>query len=201
MTTIVALRPVAALLLSAIVLAGCGEDSDPTSSSDNRDTSSSSSAGAADAAQENTSLILEDPYVKAADSGMTAAFGTLVNGGLKDVTVVSATSDITTMMELHETVADDSGAMAMQPKQGGFVIPAGGKHELSPGGDHLMIMDLTRPVAPGEDVTITLTLDDGSTVDVVATVKDVAGGEETYDPDGVDMDMDMGDQSESTPSR
>ena len=45
-------------------------------------------------------------------------------------------------MQLHEVV-DKDGAMVMQQKTGGFVIPAGGMLELKPGGNHVMLMRLT----------------------------------------------------------
>ena len=159
----------AAFVAVASSMAGCSSESATATSPDDESASTSSAE-----------LTMVDPWVKAADTGMTAAFGTLVNDGDADVTVVSATSDVTPDMELHETVAGGDGAMAMQPKTGGFVVPAGESHVLEPGGDHLMIMDLTRPVVPGEDVTITLDLDDDTTMDVVATAKEFSGADEEY---------------------
>ena len=165
----------AALAASALLtttLAACGDDpSAPDSSSAAQDDTSASEA----------SLVsIEDPWVKAADSGMTAAFGTLKNSGDQDVVVTAVSSDITSMMELHETVENADGSMAMQPKDGGFVVAAGGEHELAPGGDHLMIMDLSRPIEPGESVTFTLTMEDGSTTDFTAVVKSFTGADEEY---------------------
>ncbi|WP_433550265.1 copper chaperone PCu(A)C [Micromonospora zamorensis] len=43
---------------------------------------------------------IRDPWVKAADKGMTAAFGTLANDGDSDVTLTSATTSVSSM-ELH----------------------------------------------------------------------------------------------------
>lgn len=180
LTRLTAALGAAVLLLG---LSACGDSSDGSAGSDDPGSTAS-------AAEEAASLTMTDPWVKSADSGMTAAFGTLVNNGDTDITVTAATSDITSMMELHETVQNDDGTMAMQPKEGGFVIPAGGEHELAPGGDHLMIMDLTRALEPGETVTIALEMSDGSTADVEATVKKFTGAEEKYQ-DG-DSDMDMG---------
>jgi len=74
------------------------------------------------------------------------------------------------------------GKMAMRPKDGGFTIPAKGSHEFKPGGDHLMLMDVKTPVKPGDEVTFTLTLKDGSTVKFTALGKDFAGGNESYQP-------------------
>ena len=183
---------IAALALTGL-LAACGSGgSDEGTASESTGSATTPEAAAT---TEAASLTMTDPWVKSAESGMTAAFGTLVNQGDSDITIVSAeATDITDAMELHETVQNDDGGMAMQPKDGGFTIPAGGDHELAPGGDHLMIMNLLRPVEPGETVTMTLTFDDGSTADVEATVKEFTGADEKYQ-DGEDEGMDMGDDS------
>ncbi|SHN43055.1 copper chaperone PCu(A)C [Cryptosporangium aurantiacum] len=169
----------AATVLSAGVLAGCGGSTDastptttPTAPTPSTPTASTSSAASA--------ITVTDPWVKAADKGMTAAFGTLVNTTDKPLTVVGASSPVS-VMELHEMVMKD-GKMLMQPKEGGFTLPAGGKHELSPGGDHLMFMSVKTPVKPGDEVTITLALSDGSTVPFTAVGKPFTGAEESYDP-------------------
>lgn len=128
-----------------------------------------------------TGLTVEDPWVKAADEGMTAVFGTLVNDGEADVTVVSAASTVS-LVEIHEMAMSD-GQMVMRRKEGGLTVPAGTRHTLEPGGDHLMLMDLSRPVPPGDEVTVTLHLADGGTVTFTAIAKPFAGAEETYHPD------------------
>ncbi|MEV4709007.1 copper chaperone PCu(A)C [Actinoplanes sp. NPDC049316] len=141
-----------------------------------------SATEAADAPQPSASggFSVRDPWVKAADKGMTAAFGTLVNDGSADVTVVAASSPVSPM-ELHEMAMQD-GAMVMRPKQGGLVVKAGGSHVLEPGGDHLMLMNLTRPVRAGDEVTFTLTFADGRTTDVRAVAKPFTGAGESYAP-------------------
>lgn len=94
------------------------------------------------------------------------------------------------MIELHETVESDTGEMVMQPKEGGFVIPAGGTFDLAPGGNHIMLMGVTAPLTAGQEATFVLTLSDGSTFEFTAPVKDYEGANETYVGDG----MDMGDE-------
>ncbi len=153
-----------------LTLGACGDDSTEGSSAADPSSASPTDAAAGSADIEAASLSMRDPWVKSAATGMTAAFGTLVNAGDSDITVTAATSDVATTTELHETVQNDDGAVAMQPKEGGFTIPAGGEHELAPGGDHLMLMDLGRALKPGEAVTIRLELEDGSTTEVDATV-------------------------------
>ncbi|MEN3539416.1 copper chaperone PCu(A)C [Microbispora sp. ZYX-F-249] len=126
-------------------------------------------------------LSIADPWVKTARSGMSAAFGTLVNTSREAVTVVGASTPVSPSVELHE-VAGDAGATTMRRKQGGFVIPAGGRHVLRPGGDHIMLMDVRTAVEPGAEVPFTLTLKDGRTVSFTAVAKDFAGANESYAP-------------------
>lgn len=173
--------------LLTLALAGCGGDDDSAT-----DAATTAAEGDAQATDESAFVTVTDPWIKAAKSGMTAAFGTLVNDGPEDVTLTEVTSNITSAMELHETVQNDDGSMAMQPKDGGFVIPAGGEHLLEPGGDHIMIMDLMRPLKTGEVIRFTLTFADGSTTELDATVKPFTGADESYQGGETDGEMDMG---------
>lgn len=127
-------------------------------------------------------LALTDPWVKAADEGMTGLFGTLVNDGGDDVVVVAGSSDAAARVELHTTAMGDDGSMVMTPVEGGFTVPAGGSHVLEPGADHVMLMELTGPLEPGDEVALTLETADGETLDVVAVVRTFAGGQEEYEP-------------------
>lgn len=144
-------------------------------------------------------VTISDAWAKAADAGMSAAFGELVNSSAEDVTVVSATTEASSMLELHETVENESGEMVMRQIEGGFVIPAGSSLALEPGGNHIMLMDLTAPLKAGDEVAFTLTFSDDSTYEFTAPVKDYSGANETYEDgdshsheDG-DSGMDMGE--------
>ncbi|MCA4754370.1 copper chaperone PCu(A)C [Mycolicibacterium fortuitum] len=125
---------------------------------------------------------VSDQWASAADGGMTAVFGTLTNTGHHDVRIVSATSPAAGIVELHEVVGDSSGPKAMRPKEGGLSIAAGATHELVPGGDHLMLMQLKAPLQPGADVAVSLVFEDGSSLPVTAQVRDFAGANENYRP-------------------
>ncbi|WP_199515064.1 copper chaperone PCu(A)C [Nucisporomicrobium flavum] len=160
---------VLALAAAAVVAfgsAGCG--------------SATEAAGAPQPSASGGGFSVRDPWVKAADKGMTAAFGTLVNDGPADVTVVAASSPVSAM-ELHEMAMQD-GAMVMRPKQGGLLVKAGTSHVLEPGGDHLMLMNLSRPVRAGDEVTFTLAFADGRTMDFRAVAKPFTGAAESYAP-------------------
>lgn len=155
----------ALVAISLIALTGCAPADSP--------------APSARPAGENVTI--DDAWVKSADEGMSAAFGTLANAGPDDVTVVSVASDASSMLELHETVENDAGEMVMREKDGGFVIPAGGELELAPGANHIMMMDLTGPLTAGSEVSFTLTFADDSTYEFTAPVKDYSGANENYD--------------------
>ncbi|MFY1694705.1 MULTISPECIES: copper chaperone PCu(A)C [unclassified Solwaraspora] len=174
------LSGVAGLAL-AVTLAGCG-DGDASSQAQ---PSPDASAGATASAEATAGLVVRDPWVKAADDGMTAAFGVLVNDTDADITITGVSTDISPI-ELHEMAMAD-GAMVMREKPGGIVVPAGGSHTLEPGGDHIMLMDIAQPVQPGDEVTFTVTFADGATSQFTAVAKPFAGAEESYDP-GTGMD-------------
>lgn len=168
------------LVPAAALITACGaQDAAPSASVTPTVSASVSASDSASAASRLPALAVVDPWVKTTGDGMTAAFGTLVNNTDADVTVTSAASPLSPKVELHE-VADAGGKMVMRPKKGGFVIPAQGRHELTPGGDHIMLMDVTAKVEPGAEVPVTLTLADGATLRFTAIGKDFAGGDEDY---------------------
>ena len=148
----------------ALTLAACG---------------STSSTGAVDTTAPGVTAA--EAWVKAVDSGMTAAFLTLTNSTDKDLTLVKASTPAAGMVELHEMAMKD-GQMVMQPKAGGIPVKAGSSAVLEPGGDHIMLMQLAGPVKVGDDVELTLTFDDGTTLEVTAPAKAFDGGNESYEP-------------------
>ncbi|MGK5671345.1 copper chaperone PCu(A)C [Micromonospora sp. URMC 106] len=162
----------AALLLAAAT--GCRSSEGSSTATPSPAPSASASPAAADV------LGVRDPWVKAADRGMTAAFGTLVNDGDTDVTITGAATDVSPV-ELHEMAMKD-GQLVMRAKQGGVVVKAKSTYALEPGGDHLMLMDLKQPVRAGDQVSFTLTFADGRTRTFTAMAKPFTGAQESYAP-------------------
>lgn len=159
---------IGAALLAAGALSAC-------SSSETPKESASSAAACA--------LTVSDPWVKATDTEMTGAFGVVTNPGEQEVTITSATSPAAGMVEIHEVV-DKDGQMVMQPKAGGLVVPAGGTAELKPGADHLMLMELPKPIEAGDEVEITAVCSTGGSVTWTSVAKPFEGGAESYVPKG-----------------
>jgi copper(I)-binding protein len=172
-----------------LLLAGCGSGTIPSAASASSSAAASAAASSTAAAGEVT---VADTWVRATegtdDPTMTAAFGVLTNHTDQPRTVVSATNSASDHTELHE-MAMEGGAMVMRPVAGGIPIPAGGTTTLEPGGLHVMVMNLTSPIRPGDELNVVLTLDDGSTVPFIAVAKEFAGAQESYSPSG---GMDMG---------
>jgi len=128
-------------------------------------------------------ITITDPWVKAVDDGMTAAFGELTNGTDQAIVLVTASTAASPMVELHETVTGDDGAAMMMHKEDGFTIEPGESLLMEPGGNHIMLMGVTEPIEVGAEVDFTLTFDDGSTFEFAAVAKEFAGANEEYDAD------------------
>jgi copper(I)-binding protein len=162
-------------LAAGLGLTACGGSTD---SADN----TADTTEAAETTHAGNGIMVHEAWIKATDSEMTALFGDVMNHSDEDRTIVSASSDVAGMVELHETVADNSGGTMMQEKKGGFPLPAGKSKTLEPGGDHVMLMALNKELEAGDTVTVTLTFDDDSTTKVTAPVKPFSGAQETYAP-------------------
>ncbi|MEU4281403.1 copper chaperone PCu(A)C [Nocardiopsis dassonvillei] len=164
----------ASLLCLGLTLTACGGAQEQGAAP--AEEAADSAATAADA------FSVTDPWIKAvtAEEGMTGVFGVLANGSDEEITVVSADYDAAGMVELHEVVSEGTDA-TMREKEGGFPIPAGGSTTLEPGGDHIMLMELTEDLQPGAEATVTVEFSDGSTTEFTAAVKDYAGANEEYE--------------------
>jgi hypothetical protein len=67
-------------------------------------------------------------------------------------------------------MADQQGRAVMRPLSA-LHVPARGSIDLAPGGTHVMLMDIARPLKAGTTVEMTLTFDDGRTRTVRAVVR------------------------------
>jgi periplasmic copper chaperone A len=104
------------------------------------------------------------------EGGTGGAFVTVHNGGREADRLRSAASPAAKTVELHETV-DDNGVMRMAPQPDGWEIAPGGELVLKPGGRHLMLIDLVRPLEPGAIIEITLNFDRAGPIKVQVPVK------------------------------
>ena len=104
---------------------------------------------------------------------MSAAYLTLCNQSGEERALVAVTSSAANAVELHETTRDRDGVASMAPVDK-ILVSAGAAAELKPGGAHIMLMDLTGPIAPGDEVELTLQFETGSPMTIKAIAKDAA---------------------------
>jgi len=147
MTTRSALLAVA--LLSIVALAGCS--------------AGASSTGA---------VTVADAWARpAAGTGQPgAAYLTITNGSGQVDALLGVSCALAGSVEMHETSMDASGMMGMHPVAR-IEVPAGGSVKLEPGGYHLMLMDLSRPLQVGETIQLELTFEHAGKVTVSADVR------------------------------
>lgn len=117
------------------------------------------------------SLTVTGAYVRAPapSAPSTGAFMAIRNNGTSDRHVVKAHSAAARVVELH-THLNEGGVLKMRPVAD-IAVKAGGETILKPGGLHVMLIGLVRPLAEGDVVPITLDFDNGSSVNIEAPVK------------------------------
>ena len=108
---------------------------------------------------------------------VTAAYMTITNASGEDDVLKGVTSPRAKRVELHRTEMTDDGVMRMRPIQDGLPLPAGGTAFLKPGGAHVMIMGLDGTLAEGEDLPLTLELENSGPIELMVPVGKQAGGQ------------------------
>ena len=115
-------------------------------------------------------VVAQDAWVRVTPgSDVAAAYLTLRNTGSKPVTIVEVESPAASMTMIHETTMQN-GVSRMRPHES-LVIAPGKTVKFEPGGLHIMLHGLTQPLAPGKTVPLKLRLSDGTSLEVVATVR------------------------------
>jgi len=103
-----------------------------------------------------------DVDVKAAWARPTVA-GQMGTGAFMQLTshdgarLLGASSDVAGVVEIHEMAMEGNVMRMRQIRM--LDLPAGGTVELKPGGHHMMLMDLQRPLAAGEKIKVNLQLE------------------------------------------
>jgi copper(I)-binding protein len=123
-------------------------------------------------------LAVRDGYVREMPPGQTvsAAFMILQNDTAKTIAIVAASSDAADKTELHNH-RHTAGGMRME-KVVRLEIPAKSAQTLQPGGYHLMLIGLKRPLRAGETVRLTLIDEMGRTYGAAVPVQRIDGAGE-----------------------
>jgi copper(I)-binding protein len=117
------------------------------------------------------SLAIAHPFARATPPGATAGgvFLTIRNDGKQADRLLRAASPVAGLVELHE-MAMDGGVMKMRALAGIDVKP-GATVELAPGGLHVMLEELKRPLKQGERIPLRLTFEHAGTVEIMVDVE------------------------------
>ncbi len=116
---------------------------------------SSVAASAAD------SVSIENAWVRPTNPGQDVGAAYMTFNSKQDVTLISASSDATTSVEIH-SMSMQNGVMKMRMLEN-LAIKAGKPYKLEPGGFHLMLFDLKKPLTAGQYVNFELTFRSGNT--------------------------------------
>jgi copper(I)-binding protein len=112
---------------------------------------------------------VNDTYARSANPMTGAVFMQLENHRDVPCNLQAATSDVAERVELHSHTEED-GVMKMGKIEGGIDIPAHETHMLERGGDHVMLLGLTRPLKDGDSFDLTLDFGDCGSKTVSATL-------------------------------
>lgn len=117
-------------------------------------------------------LEVHDAYARTstAMSQSGAAFMHVMNHSTTDCRIVGVRSDVAQRVELHTHLENADGVMRMVEVEEGFTIPAQGEHALARGGDHVMFMGLNQTLSHGDEIAVTLVLENGDDHEVIIPV-------------------------------
>ena len=124
----------------------------------------------ASAAQAQTTV--KDPWARATVAQQKASGAFMQLQSAKGGKLVSASSPVAGVVEIHE-MAMDGNVMKMRPVPS-LDLPAGKPVDLKPGGYHVMLMDLKKPLNAGDTIPLTLVVESAGqreTVEVKAAVR------------------------------
>ncbi|HYB33079.1 MAG TPA: copper chaperone PCu(A)C [Steroidobacteraceae bacterium] len=120
-------------------------------------------------------LTAQDAWIRATPgSDVAAAYLTLHNAAAQPVTVIGVRTPAAAQAMIHETTITNGQSImrAHEPLR----IAGGATVRLAPGGLHIMLHALTRPLTPGDAVPLVLLLGGGGTLEVTARVRPLGDG-------------------------
>lgn len=115
-------------------------------------------------------------------SNVSAGFVTITNNGTEDDTLIKATAEISTNVQLHN-MKMEGDIMKMYEMEGGIVIPAGQTVELKPRSLHIMFMGVTAQPKEGDMIKGTLVFEKAGTAEIEYQVKGAMEGMKMDDSD------------------
>jgi copper(I)-binding protein len=119
---------------------------------------------------------IDRPWIRATAPGAKTAAGymTMRNKSAQPDRLVGGSTPVAAKVETHVHVKD--GEILRMREVKAYDVPAKGSFELKPGGAHLMLVDLKRPLKAGEKVPVALKFENSGEVKVDFDVRPLSGG-------------------------
>lgn len=108
----------------------------------------------------DATVSVSQPWARATMPGQDVGAAYMVLQSPTDATLTAITSPAADTIEIHK-MAMNKGVMEMRMLEA-LPLPAGKAVKLAPGGFHLMLFDLKKPLKAGEKLPLTLTIRDKS---------------------------------------
>lgn len=115
-------------------------------------------------------LRITDPWSRPAPGKVGAGYMTVTNTGPIPDRLIGGESPLADRLEIHE-MSMDGGVMRMRKLDRGLTLAPDATVRLEPGGYHIMLIGLKRPLKLGQTVPATLRFERAGAVKVVFTVQ------------------------------
>ena len=115
-------------------------------------------------------------------AGNSAVYMVVINRGSTEQRIVGGSSEAAPSVTVHQSRMED-GLMVMRDVDS-IEVPAEGQFAMQPGGFHIMLVDVRRPLAVGDAIVLTLQFADGESLSFAVPV---------YDPLLADLNADHAD--------
>jgi copper(I)-binding protein len=121
-------------------------------------------------------LTIGHPWTRATPKGaaVAGAYMKITNTGTTPDRLTGGSTEIAKRFEVHE-MSMDGGVMKMRELKDGIDIAPGATVELKPGSYHIMMQDLSRPLAKGERVKGSLNFEKAGKIDIEFAVEAIGG--------------------------
>ncbi|RJG07367.1 copper chaperone PCu(A)C [Noviherbaspirillum cavernae] len=113
-------------------------------------------------------ITINEPWARATVPGQPVGAVYMKISSPAAVSLVDVQTDVAKDVQVH-TMKMENGVMKMRD-HGQLEVPAGQTVELAPGGVHLMLLGLKKPLVAGEPVTVKMTFQDAKNTRSTSTV-------------------------------
>jgi periplasmic copper chaperone A len=122
---------------------------------------------------EKGDIQIRHPWARATPPGAKVGAGYLEirNKGSQPDRLLSASTSVAKRVEMH--VTEHAADVAKMRQLRAFEIPARERLTLSPGGTHLMLVDIARPLKKGERISMTLRFERAGEMEVQFEVQEM----------------------------